>query len=60
MVVASPPSVRVWSGIAPTERGARLAIATATANVWLALKPPGSVAVTVTVAVPAATGVRVI
>ena len=39
--------------------GARFALATTTSNVWVTLSPSGSVAMTVTVAVPAATGTRV-
>ena len=45
-------STKTWSGIAPDTVGARLALLTVTSKVWVALRPPGSVAVTVMVALP--------
>ena len=51
---ASVFSTKTWSGIAPDTVGARLALLTVTSKVWLALRPPGSVAVTVMVALPGA------
>ena len=61
-VVGSSPAVSSWSGMLPTVVGARFGVVagwTPTWNVWVAERPPGSLAVMVTVAVPAATGVRV-
>ena len=57
-VAAELPTVTVCAEIDPTAVGARLACAfTVTEMVCVALKPSGSEAVTVIVALPAATGV---
>ena len=48
------PAVSSWSGIVSATSGASLAAATVTVNDCVAESPPGSVAVTVTAAVPAA------
>ena len=45
----------VSASIVPSGTGSWLAGTTVTSNVWVAESPPGSVAVTVTVALPAAT-----
>ena len=55
-----PPTVTVCADIVPTAVGARfvcVAAFTVTEMVWVALSLLGSVAVTVIVALPAATGV---
>ena len=57
--VTSAPTSTLWSGIAPAGAGARFADVTVTPKVCGALRPPGSVAVTVTLAVPGATPVTV-
>ena len=49
------PASTVWGGIEPTGAGGRLGICTVTPTLCVALSPAGSVAVTVTVAVPSAT-----
>ena len=51
---ASVFSTKTWSGIVVDAVGARLALLTVTPKVWVALRPPGSVAVTVMVALPGA------
>ena len=48
------PTVSSWAAISPTASGAAF---TATENGWVAVRPPGSRAVTVTVALPAPTPV---
>ena len=57
--VADWPAVIVCGGIAPTASGARFAASTVTSALCVAVRPSGSVAVTVTVAVPAATAATV-
>ena len=57
--VAVRPGLRLWAGIESDGAGARLGVSTVTAMRCVALRPPGSVAVTVTVAVPSATPVSV-
>ena len=53
------PTVIVCAGIAPTASGAWLAASTVTSALCVAVRPSGSVAVTVTVAVPGVTAVIV-
>ena len=55
--IASAPTATFWSGIVSAASGARFAAVTVTMKVCVALRPPGSVAVTVTVALPGATPV---
>ena len=57
--VVSAPTATLWSGIAPEASGSRFTDVTATPKVCGALRPPGSVAVTVMVALPGATPVTV-
>ena len=53
---ASPLATSVWSAIVPSAIGAWLAASTVTSMLCVAESPSGSVAVTVTVVLPAATG----
>ena len=53
-MVAVVPVARVCEGMVPTGCGARLARLTVTLAVWVAVRPPRSRAVTVTVALPTA------
>ena len=55
--VTESPTLRVWSSIVPVTSGALLVAFTVTAIVCVADSPPGSRAVIVTVAEPAATPV---
>ena len=54
-----PPGFNVWVGMVPTVRGARFASSTVTLARCVAVKPSGSFAVMVIVAVPVATAVIV-
>ena len=53
------PGLMFWAGIEPACAGARLGTSTVTSTLCVALRPSGSVALTVTVAVPSATPVSV-
>ena len=57
--VSVRPRLKFRAGIEPEGAGARLGVSTATPTRCVALRPPGSVAVTVTVAVPSATPLSV-